>query len=56
MKYHSAALKFLSLYSGHQLFTSAATLRKKEAIMNERMVKNDKPKKNLIPDLDFAMK
>ena len=56
MKYSSTALKFLSLYSGHQFLTSAATLRKKEAVPNRQVVKNEKPKKKLIPALDFSIK
>ena len=56
MRYSSTSLKFLTLYSGHQLFTSAATLRKKEAVLNIRVVKNEDPKKKRIPDLDFAIK
>ena len=56
MKYSSTALKFLSLYSRHQLLTSAATFRKKEAVPNRRVIKNEEPKKKRIPALGFAIK
>ena len=56
MKYYSTALKFMSLYSGHQFLKSVATLRNKESVLNRRVVKNEDPKKKCIRSLDFSIK